>query len=729
MGFYGNELTGICSSEGLTRLVDYYDSWRNEFGVESRCAMQTDVPTMVATVPMILAGHGIKYLSHGVNATRARPDQELYNTPHYWESPDGSRVLLWKTPGYGQTASITGYGADADIDAASERIDDQLRGYIARKDYPFDAILLHGGYGDNQPNGEAIARLPDEWNRRYEHPKLIFTRGPEFFEYIAANFSKDLKTVKGDGGVWWEDGAGSSARETAITRVAKEQLSSAEKLSVLCGKEARERISRQVSDAWREVLMYDEHTWGAAQSIDAPDSKATREQWAVKKQFADRAAVLAGKAYNDAAKAFADTIRAEADSVVVFNPSSWTRSEWMKDTARCGGFLADSVPPMGYKVFTLPPATEPPAPVVQDNTLDNRFYAIRFDTATGAVTSIYDKELKRELVDSSRYGVNQYLYASGGENGRVLNFDTGSPLADIAVRICEGASLVKSREGRGQAMKVTCAAPMTSSFEASVILYDDVKRIDFTNTLDKNPNLAKEAGYFAFPFAFNNPAMRLEIPDGVIRPELDQLPAACRDWYCVQHFLTVSDGSAAVVWTPLDSPLVTLQDIERGQWYDHIKIENGNVFAYVFNNYWFTNYKATQSGRLTFRFSMTSGRSFTDAEAKRFGESVQSPMVCEFLDKGSSGDGASERSFVSVDRENVVIQAVTPARFTEGTVIRLREMNGRTGAAKLRVDGIGFRRAYLCNLAEDRSDTLAVTNGTIEVPCRALGLTTVLLER
>ena len=43
--------------------------------------------------------------------------------------------------------------------------------------------------------------------------------------------------------------------------------------------------------------------------------------------------------------------------------------------------------------------------------LENRFYRVRFDAATGAITSIFDKQLKVELVDQAApHKFNEYLY-------------------------------------------------------------------------------------------------------------------------------------------------------------------------------------------------------------------------------------------------------------------------------------------------------------------------------
>ena len=728
-GFFGNELTGICSSEGLTRLVDYVDVLRNEYGIESDCAMETDVPTMVATIPMILNGHGIKYLSHGINATRARSEQDMLSTPHYWQSPDGSKVLMWKTWGYGLSGALTGAGESGNLTYTHKRVNEHLSGYVNRTDYPFDAMLMHGGYADNCPNTAALVKVPAEWNSKYAYPKFIFCKGTEFFKYIEANFAKDLKTETGDGGVWWEDGAASSALETARNRKAKTDLISAEKLAVLCGKEYQEETKAQFDEAWRNVLLYDEHTWGAGGSIDAPEDEGVLAQWAVKKSFADRAAAQSADLLFKVIDRFCSEIPAEKGDCIVINSSGWARSEnvttkpWSSWNSTA---LADSVPAVGYKVLHKPEIIRSPYGK-SDNILENKYYKIIFDKDSGAITSIFDKELQRELVDSTNYQLNEFLYTTLPKNCEVVNM--GMPKVDVKIERCSAISLHESARHGGQSMSVDYKAPKAKRLITSVILYDDQKRIDFENDLDKEANLEKEAGYFAFPFAFKNPEIRIEIPNGVIRPEADQFKAACRDWYCVDQFMTISDGSASVVLSPIDSPLITLQDINRGQWYDHIKIENGNVFGYVFNNYWFTNYKASQEGKLKFRFSMTSGKSFTDAQAKKFAEEAQNPLIVEFIRQENKGTAVTTQGYLQVDSKSVVLQAMKPARFTSGTVIRLREMNGANSNAKLTVSNkIPFKRAWLCNLAEDKQSELKVNKGTIEVPCKALGLTTVLLE-
>jgi alpha-mannosidase len=77
-------------------------------------------------------------------------------------------------------------------------------------------------------------------------------------------------------------------------------------------------------------------------------------------------------------------------------------------------FVSAAVPALGYRTYAIDtkavPATEPAAQP-SANTLENNYYRITFDPTTGAITSIYDKELNKELVDSTApYGFNEYLY-------------------------------------------------------------------------------------------------------------------------------------------------------------------------------------------------------------------------------------------------------------------------------------------------------------------------------
>ena len=54
----------------------------------------------------------------------------------------------------------------------------------------------------------------------------------------------------------------------------------------------------------------------------------------------------------------------------------------------------------------------------------------------------------------------------------------------------------------------------------------------------------------------------------------------------------------AITWATPDAPLCCFQDINRGKWQTKLDFTNGHLYAYVMNNYWFTNYLAGQGGEL-----------------------------------------------------------------------------------------------------------------------------------
>ena len=48
--------------------------------------------------------------------------------------------------------------------------------------------------------------------------------------------------------------------------------------------------------------------------------------------------------------------------------------------------------------------------------MENQYYRVVLDPESGALKSIFDKELNKELVNpSSPYRFNQYLYVTGGD--------------------------------------------------------------------------------------------------------------------------------------------------------------------------------------------------------------------------------------------------------------------------------------------------------------------------
>jgi len=70
---------------------------------------------------------------------------------------------------------------------------------------------------------------------------------------------------------------------------------------------------------------------------------------------------------------------------------------------------------------------------------------------------------------------------------------------------------------------------------------------------------------------------------------------------------------------PLDVPLVTLGDINRGEWPEQFGKRPGTIFSYVMNNYWDTNYRARQGGHFRFHYVVTNAPSTNAQELSHTG--------------------------------------------------------------------------------------------------------------
>jgi alpha-mannosidase len=284
-----------------------------------------------------------------------------------------------------------------------------------------------------------------------------------------------------------------------------------------------------------------------------------------------------------------------------------------------------------------------------------------------------------------------------------------------------------------RSLRIAAKAAGCRMIESEIVLYEGINRVDLTNRLDKEETRVPEAVYFAFPFKVDGGAFLFEIADGVMRPEADQLPGTTRDWLTAQHWVEAANGERAVVWSPVEAPLVQFGDLNTGKWLKKLEIRNAEVFSYAMNNYWMTNFKASQGGVVTFRYSITSRAGGSDpARSGRFGWEVHTPLQAAWVPAGSGGlDTATSRSFLEVDSPNIIVQAVKMAEDGNGLIVRLRESAGRKTEARLRgffLEGPGVA-AELVDTEWSDGTPLEVMNGEAVTVLPAFGIQTLRIVR
>ena len=124
-----------------------------------------------------------------------------------------------------------------------------------------------------------------------------------------------------------------------------------------------------------------------------------------------------------------------------------------------------------------------------------------------------------------------------------------------------------------------------------------------------------------------------------VDPQKDMYPGAGHEWFSVRHWVSAEQDGVSVTIMPLDASLVTLGDINRGEWPSGLGDRQGTVFSYIMNNYWWTNYRASQGGECRFRYVITSAPESNQADLSRQGWEEATPLE---VDEVTRSDRASE---------------------------------------------------------------------------------------
>ncbi len=278
-GMYANELTGLCRPEELLQLFRYGTELGNQCGVRVDAAMISDVPGYTWGTVSAMAQAGIRYFSAAPNFFDRIGTfmVEWQDKPFWWVSPSGNeRVLFW--------VPWTGYAMShiMKLDTA------WVNKYQARLDevgFPYQISYIRwSGHGDNAVPDPDICEFVKKWNEEYEWPRFTISATSDAFAAFEKQYGHQLPEYKGDLTPYWEDGAGSSALETGMNRGAAERLTQAATLSSILAPQSYKNAD--FNEAWRNVLLYSEHTWGAWNSVSDSENPFVTQQWQVKRQFA-----------------------------------------------------------------------------------------------------------------------------------------------------------------------------------------------------------------------------------------------------------------------------------------------------------------------------------------------------------------------------------------------------------------------------------------------------------
>lgn len=692
-------------------------------GIDVSTAMQNDVNGIAWCLVDYFHHTDVKYLTMGVHAHRARLP---FNKPtaFWWQSPAGNRLLAYRSEHYMHGNTLSLLGGQQDVFRANLS---RYLGGLEEKRYPYDKISLQfSGYiTDNSPPSVEVCEIVRAWNEKYEWPKLRSALAKDFMMFLDEFHAEDIPSQQVAWPDWWTDGVGSAANETKVVRNTHVEVAESEavlSMVKMLGEEFPADIDRDIEAVYDNLLFYDEHTHGAAESVRDPLAQNSVNQWGMKAAYAWEAAkkssLLQEKAMAYLEPAFN---KSDLPTIAVVNTLNWNRSGLVRLFINFGvipekasftitgpkgeevpwqvyerrmegayyGLWVEDVPPMGYKTLKINLGEKGLLKVPTDRPgFENEFYAVTLDPERGVITQIFDKELQRKLVDvHDSLSLGQVIYeelSNRHDLERLTNTNRDTiykpldlkrtMLSNVGVIRQENGSIYKSIFLHGD-MPV-CADGRGVNIE--VRLYHRQKKIDLLYSMVKLPVFTPEGVYVAFPFKLEGGRLAFEAQGGVVYPGVNQLAGSSADWNTIQNFAAVQSDKAQIVYTSKDIPLVHFGDINIGRYYYRLKPETNHIYSWVLNNYWVTNFKASQQGELRWSYSLTSSADPSDMFATRFGKGERTPLLSRVMLPSASADTTEllARSLIDLNVPNLLLVNTTPSMDGKGIILHLREVEG-----------------------------------------------------
>jgi alpha-mannosidase len=737
--------------EVLARNIVYGKRYaRSVFGVDPQTAHLGDLPGYTPQYPQILQKAGTPYTV----MTRMGPgDQSLF----YWKAPDGSRELTWfSLKGYGWGSHL---GLHSDLDERRRvMIDKEVAEVTQTTSSP---IFMTWGSDLFAPNEKLIKNLP-------QIPNFHFSTPDVFFKEVAG--TKGLQDLAGEIPSSWPNIVSSLPHMWPLVIPATNTLRAAEEFAAINYALHYAPYPQQEFDfLWKKLIESMDH------NHDGQGGRAGDDR---KRSYSEMAILRGGEILRDSLRNIAERVQipiAGSTPIVVFNSSGWKRDDVVRAHVTVYGdvapgdlgdhrkglrlldergeevpfyiqqysenisramelvFVAKGVPSLGYKTYYLraaptPAAATQAAQITLDrdadrrdprrsagaNVMENSFYRVTVDAATGRVT-LFDKSLGRDAVKSME------IVASEERGGNYIGVEplSGRVIPNVVDRIeVEENNAVRAvlRVG-GHTIDIPVVQRLT--------LYKDVKRLDVENTVEWSSHRlvrleqlfpcqpAEAQIQYGVPFGSNSAGNILPNSGPHLADEITK-----ESWLSARH---IQD------WIFAGNPEwgVTLAT-------DHqfVRLDGATVRAQMVRGTRFTSVRVVRDGEAAsmeypprgtyqFRYSVTSGAG--DWKANRSYQSgldFNHPLnPVPVVDDISQKALPPTHSFLPVEAEGLVLSTIKKADSSPDIVLRFYEETGKTVSTPISFLGSArvFREVNLLEEDLDTSDRQSLTVKPFEI--------------
>ncbi len=468
------------------------------------------------------------------------------------------------------------------------------------------------------------------------------------------------------------------------------------------------------------------------------------------------------------------------DPFVVFNPTPWARSElaiariWDREwadgeivvtdhegavrPAQVTGrgnywghrytdlvFPAPDVPAMGYRTFAVGRSPSPPAVEAEvrgdgHGVMANEFLRVEVEPGSGAITSLVDRGRGVELVpEGQRLGLLEYFReAPHGMTAWVLG-----QIAEVRPFV-EGAVLEFPHNGPWLAAVRARHRLNDSRLTLTISLAAGSPRLDFALEVEWLERGAPDIGVpglrVSFPLAITDGVARYECANGhVVRPTDPKLLTSYTHKWCGGSGLApYPEDVPAQKWVDLtgrsaDGKSVPGATLLNDSKYGHSVV--GSVIRTTLLRSSYDPDPLPELGHHSIRFALQPhAGTWTVSDSTRAGYGFNLPMNVVATDV-HDGSPPARKGFVEVLISNAMVSALKRAEDSDALILRLYEMEGKAGEARIALDprllvGAGGRSAVTAvetDLLERplAENSASIRDGVLSVQLPAFGMVTV----
>ena len=695
------------SGESLVRqMLLGLEFFRREFGTRPRTCWLPDVFGYPSSLPEILAGCGVEYFY-----TYKLYWQAKNPFPHSlfrWRGLDGSEVL----------AHVVNHLNAYNNRPEPESLVVGWDRYSQKAAYPtviFPFGAGDGGGGVNEDNMEMFRRAEGQFPGL---PAVRLGTAEGYFDEVVA---ADPDLPVWDGELYVETHRGTYTTQSPTKRANRQcelLLREVEILATLAQLEGRAFPSQALGRAWETVLVLQFHDILPGSSVPVVYEEAEPEYARVQSELgqiaADSLAALVPGAAPDPQAA-----------VGVFNSLSWARQDIFTAEIAAGqvpasllgpdgarypvqvlsrrrgratiGCPAEAVPPMGYATFAPcdEAAQAEPGLSVSERQLENRSLRLRLNR-DGAITGLYDKVHRREVVPRGAVGNDLQLFQDGPEREDAWNIHESSTRRRYPF---EGeTSLTVVESGPVRAVVRVERRHRASTLVQDIVMYAGSRRIDFVTRVDwqERQTMLK----VAFPVEVRSTRATYEVQFGAYERPTHTNTSWERQKFEVpaQQWADLSEAGYGVS---------LLNDSRYG--YD--VRENVLRLTLLRGTMWPDPEADRGPHELTYALLPHAG-GWVEGETVRRAWELNAPARAVPVHGGDApaGGATAARSFLTLEGMDLVLQTLKPAEDGRGLILRLYEPHGARGKVVIR-PGFPMREVVECNLVEEDTGPVKLQRG------------------